>query len=168
MLQPTDYEPSFILRIDHRKMLVLKKGTPERDVIEIQLTAVPPNYFNFIIQTVPRSEVVGREICAAVSDELRSVVGKKVVAILYGENKVELLDVNGFVTLKKLEILDWQEVNSEPEKWTLAWLQFLPYSDFILAAKTGETKIIMKNYKDESLDQSILTVFEGISEIILS
>jgi hypothetical protein len=54
-------------------------------------------------------------------------------------------------------------------EYTEASLIFLPYSDFLVTAKYGETKVIFKNYKKEGLNDRVLeTALSSIVQVLLS
>ena len=44
----------------------------------------------------------------------------------------------------------------------------MKHSNFVLAAKEGEKKIVVRNYFEEVAEETIVTTFANISEVIVS
>jgi hypothetical protein len=115
----------------------------------------------------PRVDSTGRDITVASIQFPINYPMSTVVAVLFAESRVEIIDrYDEFKSLKNLSIGSWSP--TQPEIWTQAWLEFLPYSNFLLAAKSGEKKIVIKNYHIEAEDKTIPTTFSSISEVIIS
>lgn len=150
--------PAFIREIEGNgdTFLLLRKTEKVRSVYQLDIVEIPveesdgdiKNYrFLKIISAMDfaRSDSTGRDISAASVYSPVNYPGITLVAVLYAENKIEILDFGaGFVRLKVLQIQNWSP--NEPETWTQGYVEYLPYSNFVLAAKQGEKKLVIKNY----------------------
>lgn len=65
-------------------------------------------------------------------------------AILFGENKIEILKSSTFEQEKVITISEWSDQVNDAS--VLGTVLFLPNSGFIVAAKMGERTIAFKKY----------------------
>jgi hypothetical protein len=64
------------------------------------------------------------------------------IGILYDENKIDVFTGQEFTKKMTQTIEKWRAIKTDNEGYIL----FLPYSDFLVAAKYGETQIWFINY----------------------
>lgn len=86
------------------------------------------------------------------------------IAVLYGERKIQVLKNSGLNIINDILISEWSEVESQAEGFVL----FVPNSDFVVSAKAGETKISINSYINDPTyqDRYIETFSPSISSII--
>ena len=78
---------------------------------------------------------------AAINDPLDNKYAP-LLAILYDENKVDVFRGTDYSTKNTLTVDTW---SSNPTT-NQGFVVLLPYSDFVVIAKQGETKMWFKNY----------------------
>lgn len=174
----TDY-PGYLneIRGYGNDFIMLKKSEKSRTIFVIDFVEelrpesnTPTSPYRLLKLTFvdyPRVDSTGRDITVASIQFPISYPMSTVVAVLFAENKIEIIDrYDEFKSLRILSIASW--ATTQPEIWTNAWLEFLPYSNFVLAAKSGEKKIVIKNYHTDSEDKIIPTTLTNISEVIIS
>lgn len=88
------------------------------------------------------------------------------IAILFGENKIEILKSTTFEQERIITISEWSE--EEKDASVLGSVLFLPNSGFLVAAKMGERTIVFKKYAQDEQDPegNILTVFDSMHQIM--
>ena len=104
----------------------------------------------------------GRHMDAAALNDPLDNKYAPILAILYDENKIDVLRGTDYSTRIKITVDKW---NSDPSS-KQGFVALLPYSDFFVTAKQGETKIWFKNYITEGVkDRSLETALRSIMHI---
>jgi hypothetical protein len=107
----------------------------------------------------------GRHMDAAALNSPLESKYAPLLAILYDENKVDVFRGNEYLQRKQLVISQWSNQKSNSQ----GFLVLLPYSDFLVVAKQGETKIYFKNYIEiNKNDRTLETALRSIIHISLS
>ena len=98
---------------------------------------------------------------------LDTVINKNgpLIGFLYDENKVDILRGDGYLINQSLVISQWSDSISINEGYIL----FMPYSNFVVVGKYGETLILFKNYINVGKnDRALETALSSIISIIHS
>lgn len=80
---------------------------------------------------------------AAVLNDPITNKNEPVIALFYNENKVDIIKEEDFTLKNTLVISEWSDESASNKE---GFIILLPYSDFLVVAKEGESKVIFKNY----------------------
>lgn len=76
-----------------------------------------------------------------------------------------MLLADTFASSRNITISEWSSAESN----NASFIRILPHSDYILAAKQGETQLVLKNYMNIGiLDRTIETALTSITSLIVS
>ena len=156
-----------MINLEARKVLILYKTHKKLHFIltNAKKQVVFDEFSSF------ESKMVLRHMDAAALYDQQLNKYAPLLAILYDENVIDLYRGEG-VGRTKLTFNIPQWVYRSPDNRELeGFLVLLPYSDFLVVAKEGETKIWFKNYINTGLnsnDRSLETAFRSILNIFLS
>ena len=103
---------------------------------------------------------------AAVLNDPITNKNEPVIALFYNENKVDIIKEEDFTLKNTLVISEWSDESASNKE---GFIILLPYSDFLVVAKEGESKVIFKNYmKIGQNDRVLQTGLKNINHIFLS
>ena len=111
-----------------------------------------------------KTEMIDRHMDAVSHNDLDTNKYAPLVAFLYDENKVEVFRGQDYKIKSKLTVTKWSEAIST----NVGFILLLPYSEFLVTAKTGETLVWFINYINVGIkDRSIQTAMSEILNISL-
>jgi hypothetical protein len=151
-----------LLELDGKNSLILWSDAPVRSVIRVSYLGSSHEYFS------KAENVTGRDMNADCKIVLIDEQEDVTIAVLFGENKIEVLKSRRLIQDKIIRIEEWVD-DSPKDDSVRGTVLFVPGSDLLLAAKVGENKIVFKSYSEANKNSPpfILTVFESIYHLII-
>ena len=157
--------PLKLVRLGGKKAMVLYKNLRESQIIFTDFFNKETKFSDQTITSGMSQDQAGRHMDAAALNSPLESKYAPLLAILYDENKVDVFRGNEYLQRKQLVISQWSNQKSNSQ----GFLVLLPYSDFLVVAKQGETKIYFKNYIEiNKNDRTLETALRSILHISLS
>ena len=161
--------PLKFLSLGDQKVLVVHKSHQESQIYFIKSTLDNQVLvFDLKAQSSITNGIVGSSVenlTAASHIDIKTNTNGPLIGILYNKNIIDVFTGPTYSLKTSLIVSEW----SSSLESTEASLIFLPYSDFQVTAKYGETKVIFKNYKKEGLNDRVLeTALSSIVQVLLS
>lgn len=127
-----------LLELDGKNALILWDNSPYRTVLRASYQG------SYNIDYQKASNIIGREMSSDYNKFPLVPEDDPKIVILFGENKIELLKSPTFEQERVITIVEWSD--EEKDSSVFGTVLFLPNSDFVVAAKMGERKIVFKKY----------------------
>lgn len=141
--------------------MILYKMRHQSDVILTEATKTA----TFELKTI-NSGMKDRHMDADTLNNTNNNKNAPLVAVFYDENKIDVINGLDYKINQTLEIT---QLWSQEKTTNQGFILLLPYSDFLVVAKEGETIVWFKNYiRLGDKDRSLQTALPSIINISLS
>ena len=160
-----DGAPKKFVNVGDNRVLIIYASIKKRTLLEVKKDKTVINTKHIDIP------LVTREIDAAYIKDPLFNKDQPLVAIFYDEIFVEIFmldssdDSKDFISKIKLSVTDW---DSQPSN-NVGNVHFVPFSNFVVVSKFGETKIVFKNFIDLGKNDRVLeTALPGIFQTFVA
>jgi hypothetical protein len=130
--------PIKFLSLGGRRVMILYRNTQGPQIYETKRN-LQVNH----ISDLQNPNSLNRYMDAAVLNDPITNKNEPVIALFYNENKVDIIKEEDFTLKNTLVISEWSDESASNKE---GFIILLPYSDFLVVAKEGESKVIFKNY----------------------
>lgn len=157
----TDYLPLKLFEYDGVHALVFWADAPYRSLLRA-------SYQGSRLINYPKAQnVLGRDMSFDYNKIPLEPEADPRIAILFGENKIEILKSLTFEQESLIYIPEWSDQTRDDS--VLGTVLFVPNSGYLVAAKMGERTIVFKKYAQnlQTSEKNILTVFDQINQILI-